>query len=38
MRNPTSGISTVVRTGGETRGVIDLTWDGKDQAGRPTRP
>ncbi|KOV42002.1 hypothetical protein [Streptomyces sp. H021] len=34
VRNPTSGISTVVRTGGETRGVIDLTWDGKDQAGR----
>ncbi|MFC9821894.1 FlgD immunoglobulin-like domain containing protein [Streptomyces erythrochromogenes] len=34
VRNPASGISTVVRTGGEARGVIDLTWDGKDQSGR----
>ncbi|THA85609.1 hypothetical protein [Streptomyces sp. A0592] len=34
VRNPASGISTVVRTGGETRGAIDLTWDGKDQSGR----
>lgn len=34
LRNPTSGISTVVRTGGETRGAVDLSWDGKDQSGR----
>ncbi len=34
VRNPTSGISTVVRSGGETRGVVDLSWDGKDQSGR----
>lgn len=34
VRNPVSGISTVVRSGGETRGAIDLTWDGKDQSGR----
>ncbi|MGW8784549.1 hypothetical protein ACWGNM_41725 [Streptomyces sp. NPDC055796] len=33
-RNKTSGVTTVVRTGGETRGVVDLTWDGKDQTGR----
>ncbi|MFE2554356.1 hypothetical protein ACFXGI_38495 [Streptomyces sp. NPDC059355] len=33
-RNKTSGITTVVRSGGETRGAVDLAWDGKDQAGR----
>ncbi|MFF5001176.1 hypothetical protein ACFY3Y_39860 [Streptomyces sp. NPDC000656] len=33
-RNKASGITTVVRSGGETRGAIDLVWDGKDQAGR----
>ncbi|MFI8498062.1 hypothetical protein ACIGFK_06110 [Streptomyces sp. NPDC085524] len=34
VRNTANGISTVVRSGGETRGVIDVAWDGKDQNGR----
>ncbi|MGW4688976.1 FlgD immunoglobulin-like domain containing protein [Streptomyces sp. NPDC004244] len=33
LRNKATGLSTLVRSGGEARGVIDLTWDGKDQAG-----
>lgn len=33
-RNTTSGISYVVRSGGEARGLIDVAWDGKDQNGR----
>ncbi|MEU5810675.1 FlgD immunoglobulin-like domain containing protein [Streptomyces sp. NPDC047718] len=34
LRNKATGLSTAVRSGGEARGVIDLTWDGKDKAGR----
>ncbi|WP_141754035.1 hypothetical protein [Streptomyces subrutilus] len=33
VRNKTSGISTVVRSGGEARGVIAPAWDGKNQGG-----
>lgn len=33
VRNKTSGISTVVRSGGEARGVIAPAWDGKNQWG-----
>ncbi|MFB7183134.1 hypothetical protein ACFCYI_36170 [Streptomyces sp. NPDC056257] len=33
VRNKTSGITTVVRTGGEARGVIAPSWDGKSPTG-----
>ncbi|MFE3553698.1 hypothetical protein ACFXKW_02340 [Streptomyces sp. NPDC059193] len=33
VRNKTSGISTVVRSGGEARGLITPAWDGKNQSG-----
>ncbi|MEU9255835.1 hypothetical protein AB0D66_28840 [Streptomyces sp. NPDC048270] len=33
VRNKTSGISTVVRSGGEARGLIAPAWDGKNQWG-----
>ncbi|MFD4868821.1 hypothetical protein [Streptomyces sp. NPDC058412] len=33
VRNKTSGITTVVRTGGEARGVIAPAWDGKSPTG-----
>lgn len=34
VRNTTSGITSVVRSGGEARGLIDISWDGTDQNGK----
>ncbi|MFD9518635.1 FlgD immunoglobulin-like domain containing protein [Streptomyces sp. NPDC059979] len=34
VRNTTSGITSVVRSGGEARGLIDVAWDGTDQNGK----
>ncbi|MCX4632414.1 FlgD immunoglobulin-like domain containing protein [Streptomyces sp. NBC_01443] len=33
VRSTASGITSVVRSGGEARGLIDISWDGTDQKG-----
>ncbi|MFD9339855.1 FG-GAP-like repeat-containing protein [Streptomyces sp. NPDC060028] len=34
VRNKETGITTPVRGGGEARGVVTTSWDGKDKAGK----
>ncbi|MGW8779013.1 FlgD immunoglobulin-like domain containing protein [Streptomyces sp. NPDC055796] len=34
IRSTASGVTSVVRSGGEARGLIDILWDGTDRSGK----